>query len=46
MGSKLAKKGSLSNKDVKKFSELTQLQPYFIRQLYDAFIDRTGKNGR
>lgn len=47
MGSKLTKTGGkLSNQQMQQFSQQTQLQPFFIQQLYEAFIDRAGKNGR
>lgn len=46
MGSKLSKPGSLSNQQVQRYSQQTQLQPLVIRQIYDAFIDRAGKGGR
>ena len=44
MGSKTSKK--LSNQEVQRFVQQTQLQPYVIQQIYDAFIDRAGRNGR
>lgn len=43
MGGKTSK---LSNQQVQRFVQLTQLQPYVIQQIYDAFIDRAGRNGR
>jgi len=39
-------KGKLSNQQVQLYSQQTQLQPFVIQQLYEAFIDRAGKNGR
>ncbi len=36
----------LSNQQVQSYSQQTQLQPYVIQQIYEAFIDRAGKNGR
>ncbi|CAF1032332.1 unnamed protein product [Adineta ricciae] len=44
MGGKTSKK--LSNQEVQRFVQQTQLQPYVIQQIYDAFIDRAGRNGR
>ncbi|CAF3348095.1 unnamed protein product [Rotaria socialis] len=44
MGQSMGKK--LSNKELQLYSQQTQLQPYVIQQLYEAFIDRTGKKGR
>ena len=44
MGAGSGKK--LSNQEVQAFSQRTQLQPYVIQQIYDAFMDRAGKNGR
>ncbi|UJR25004.1 hypothetical protein I4U23_006365 [Adineta vaga] len=44
MGGRAGKK--LSNQQVQRFVQQTQLQPYVIQQIYDAFIDRAGKNGR
>ncbi len=37
---------ALSNQQIQLFSQMTQLQPFFIQQLYEAFMDRAGKNGR
>ncbi|CAF4779577.1 unnamed protein product [Rotaria socialis] len=44
MGQSMGKK--LSNKELQLYSQQTQLQPHVIQQLYEAFIDRTGKKGR
>lgn len=44
MGGKSSKK--LSNKDVQRYVQMTQLQPYVLQQIYGAFVDRAGKNGR
>ena len=46
MGNRLGQKRTLSNQDVQRYSQQTQLQPYVIRQIHDAFIDRAGKDGR
>jgi hypothetical protein len=47
MGQRLSKNSPvLSNQQLQLFSQQTQLQPFVIQQLYDAFIDRAGKNGR
>jgi hypothetical protein len=37
---------ALSNQQIQLFSQMTQLQPFFIQQLYEAFMDRAGRNGR
>ena len=46
MGNRFGQKRTLSNQDVQRYSQQTQLQPYVIRQIHDAFIDRAGKDGR
>ena len=46
MGNRVGQKRTLSNQDIQRFSQQTQLQPYVIRQIHDAFIDRAGKDGR
>jgi len=44
MGQGAGKK--LPNKKVLLYSQQTQLQPYVIQQIYAAFMDRAGRNGR
>jgi len=46
MGTGAGKNAKLSNQQVQVYSQQTQLQPYVIQQIYEAFIDRAGKNGR
>jgi hypothetical protein len=46
MGQKLSKNRTLSNQQIQLYSQQTQLQPHVIQQIYEAFIDRAGKNGR
>jgi hypothetical protein len=44
MGQGLGKK--LPNKKLLLYSQQTQLQPYVIEQIYDAFRDRVGTSGK
>ena len=46
MGGGASKNPRLSNQQVQIYSQQTQLQPYVIQQIYEAFMDRAGKNGR
>jgi hypothetical protein len=46
MGQAMGGNPTLSNQQIQMISQQTQLQPFFIQQLYNAFIDRAGKNGR
>lgn len=46
MGKGSSKNAKLSNQQVQAFSQMTQLQPYVIQQIYEAFVDRAGKGGR
>jgi len=39
-------RAKLSNQQIQQISQQTQLQPFFIQQVYEAFMDRAGKNGR
>lgn len=36
----------LTDQEIQVFSLQSQLQPFVIRQIYDAFMDRAGKDGR
>ena len=36
----------LTDQELQVFSSQSQLQPFVIRQIYDAFMDRAGKDGR
>ncbi|CAF1213163.1 unnamed protein product [Adineta steineri] len=46
MGSMFGKNKKLSSQQTQLYSQQTQLQPYVIQQIHDAFTDRAGKNGR
>ncbi|CAF2321389.1 unnamed protein product [Rotaria sp. Silwood2] len=46
MGKKLSKNKGLSASDVQRSSQITQLQPFVIQQVYEAFMDRADKKGR
>ena len=46
MGNRNARGRPLSDQDLRLFSQQSQLQPHVIQQLYDAFQERAGKDGR
>ena len=48
MGKKSSKKqkNTLSNQELQNYSQQTRLKPHVIQQIYEAFIDRAGKNGK
>lgn len=45
MGNRGARR-KLSDDEIRIFSQQSQLQPFVIQQIYDAFMDRVGKDGR
>lgn len=46
MGKMFSKNKKLANQEVQTYSQQTQLQPHVIQQIYEAFMDRAGNNGR
>jgi hypothetical protein len=46
MGSQNAKVQSLSDYDTRLLSQQSRLPPHIIQQLYEAFMERAGKDGR
>jgi hypothetical protein len=46
MGNQNTRGRTLSDNDIRLFSQQSQLPPHIIQQLYEAFIERAGSNGR
>jgi len=48
MGNRSTGTGSqtLSDHDIRLLSQKSQLPPHILQQLYEAFLERAGKNGR
>jgi hypothetical protein len=48
MGNRNTGTGSqtLSDHDIRLLSQKSQLPPHILQQLYEAFLERAGKNGR
>ena len=46
MGNRNSRGKALSDQDIRVFSQQSQLQPHIIQQLYDAFSERAGRDGR
>ena len=46
MGNKNTAKKTLPDHDIRLFSEQTDLPPHIVQQLYEAFIQRAGNDGR
>ena len=46
MGNQSVSGRTLSDQDIRLFSQQTQLQPHIVQQLYEAFLERAGRDGR
>ena len=46
MGNRNTTNNTLSDYDIRHFSQQTHLPPHIVQQLYEAFIERAGRNGR
>jgi hypothetical protein len=46
MGNQTAKGQTLSDYDIRLLSQQSGLPPHIIQQLYEAFMERAGKDGR
>ena len=46
MGNRNGSTRPLSNQQIQMLSQQSQLQPFVIQQIYEAFMDRAGKDGR
>ncbi len=46
MGNQTTRSRTLSDYDIRLYSQQTQLPPHIIQQLYEAFIERAGRDGR
>ena len=46
MGNRNSRGRTLSDQDLSIFTQQSQLQPHVIQQLYEAFQERAGRDGR
>jgi hypothetical protein len=46
MGNQSTRGRTLSDGDIRLFSQQSKLPPHIIQQLYEAFIERAGRHGR
>jgi len=46
MGNQNSKRQTLNDADIRLLSQQSQLPPHIIQQLYEAFLERAGKDGR
>ena len=46
MGNQAARGRSLSDYDIQLFAQQSQLPPHIVQQLYEAFMERAGRDGR
>lgn len=46
MGNQNTRNRTLADNDIRLLSRQSQLPPHIIQQLYEAFLERAGKDGR
>lgn len=46
MGNRSASNRTLSDYDIRLYSQQSQLPPHIVQQLYEAFMERAGSDGR
>lgn len=46
MGNQSTRGRTLSDYDIRMFSQQSQLPPHIVQQLYEAFLERAGRDGR
>lgn len=46
MGNQQTRGRTLSDYDIRLFAQQSQLPPHIVQQLYEAFMERAGKDGR